>query len=212
MTKDRFNVNLQISEFFFLKEIKLKKSLFIFIILCCFSTASYASFYIDAMGVYVDTGDTKTQTGAGLGLGFGITNEVNFTIRSLYSETTEHEDAIDETGYAYISAFGGIEYTPSIPILSRYRMNWTTSLLAGYSNSEAEFEIDGTDESADGYGIALWTGIKYDATQNISPFFEIGYHKSFYSGDFSGASIHGLQFALGVRFFLTNQRKFSDNY
>jgi len=191
----------------------LKKILVIILFIFLSTADSFAVFFVDGFGANIDAGDLETQYGFGGGLGFNITSDLNLLFRSTLTSVTENQDKIDETEYEHFTALAGVEYTPKIPILSRYRLNWRSSILAGFSNSEVSIEnVEDGDASDSGFACSFWTGIQYDLTQVISPFLDLGYHSSFYINDFDDASVNGYQIALGIRFYLTGSRDYTSDY
>ena len=191
----------------------MKKILAIILFIFISVTNSFAVFFVDGFGANVDAGDLETQYGFGGGLGFSITSDLNFLFRSTWTSLTENKDKIDETDYEHFTAFGGVEYTPKIPLLSKYRLNWRNSILAGFSNSEVSIKnVEDGEVSDSGFACCFWTGIQYDLTQIVSPFLDLGYHSSFYINDFDDDSVRGYQIALGIRFYLTGSRDYTSDY
>ncbi|HNX25011.1 MAG TPA: hypothetical protein PKG60_13270 [Spirochaetota bacterium] len=190
----------------------MKKLFFIVGIFFFSITSSFAVFFIDAKGDYITTGDFEPVTGFGLGIGFDLTDDVNFLIRCSTATNTENKGAIDEMRYDYSTVTGGIEYIPSIPALDNYRIHWKNSLNLGASMFELDVEnaTDGKD-SETGFIASFCTGLQFDFTQTVAPFFDLGYHKSFYSST-SDLSINGWQAALGVRFFICGSRNYDAGY
>jgi len=188
----------------------LKRLLFIILLVMGFSSASFANFYVDLMGAMVNADDLENQTGLGIGLGYGLNDELDLYFRSTYTEATENANLINEISYEHITAMAGIAFTPRFPVLERFRLNWKNTFLVGYTMSEVISDFgDGSDS---GLALAFWTGLKYDATQMISPFFDVGYHRSFYQNKMKDISVKGLQFAIGARFYFGNTKKYSTGY
>lgn len=190
----------------------MKRLLFIFLIIVGTVSQSFASFYIDLMGAMVNADDLENQTGFGLGLGYGLNDELDLYFRSTLTQASENANLVNEINYDHTTVMGGVVYSPYLPVLERFRVSWKNTLLVGYSMSGVEFKATGDEENDSGVAAAFWTGLQFDATQMISPFFEMGYHKSFYENKMEDASVQGLQFALGVRFYLTNTKKYSEGY
>jgi len=190
----------------------LKRLLFILLMVVGFSSASFANFYVDLMGAMVNTDDLENQTGLGLGLGYGLNDEIDLYFRSTYTEATDDPNTPLEINYEHMTFMAGIAYTPIIPVLNRFRISWKNTFLAGYSMSDVDLKDFGESVSDSGLALAFWTGLKYDATQMIAPFFDIGYHKSFYQNKMEDISVQGFQFAFGIRFYLTNTKKYSTGY
>jgi len=177
-----------------------------------FSSVSYASVFMDLNGAYVMTGDAETQYGGGGAFGFSIAPDLSLLAKGTYSTVTKNLGDPDEMEYKHWTSLFGFEYTPIIPFLERYRLSWKSMFLAGLSSTEVSDTLNNEDYSDTGFAMAIMTGIKYDATQNISPFINIGYHYSMYWKDMEDASINGFQAEIGVRFYFTGSRSYSDRY
>jgi hypothetical protein len=190
----------------------LKRLLFILLMVVGFSSASFANFYVDLMGAMINTDDLENQTGLGIGLGYGLNDEIDLYFRTTYTEATDNPNLFNEINYEHVAFMAGIAYTPIIPALNRFRISWKNTFLVGYTMSDVDINQTNDHLSDSGLALAFWTGLKYDATQMISPFFDIGYHKSFYQNKMEDASIQGFQFAFGIRFYLTNTKKYSTGY
>jgi hypothetical protein len=189
----------------------LKKLLFIICIFFLSITSSFAVFFIDGQGDYIATGESDPAVGFGLGIGFGLTDDVNFLIRCSAAEVTEDKDTIKETNYSYSFATGGIEYIPSIAALDQYRISWKNSLSIGASMFEVDQRDLNKEESEMGVIASLKTGLQFNFTQTVAPYFDLGYHKSFYSST-SDLSVTGWQVAFGVRFFIFGNKDYDTGY
>ena len=157
------------------------------------------------------TGELEPVTGWGAGIGFGLTEDVNFLLKCSISETTEHKGTPAELQYEYRYAAVGIEYIPPIVILEEYRIYWKNAINIGAS----EFNVSFFDGKDDGVGLGVYTsfntGLQYNLTQVIAPYFDLGYHKSFYDST-KDVSITGYQVSLGVRFYLLGNRDYEAGY
>jgi len=190
----------------------LKKLFFIICIFFFSINSSFAVFFIDAQGDYISTGDYDPVMGGGLGIGFGLTDDVSFIIRCSTASNTENEGAIDEVSYDYSTATGGIEYTPPIAVLENYRIYWKNSLSLGASMFEIDVKNAMDDEDSEsGFIASFRTGLQFNFTQTIAPYFDLGYHKSFFSSN-SDYSIGGWQADLGVRFYIFGNRDYETGY
>lgn len=190
----------------------MKKLFFIISIFFFSITSSFAVFFIEAQGDYITTGDFEAVTGGGLGIGFSITDDVNFIIRCSTASNTENEGAIDEFSYNYDSATGGIEYTPPISLLEDYRIYWKNSLNLGASMFEVDVKnAENGEDSETGFIVSFRTGLQYNFTQTVSPYFDLGYHKSYYNST-KDLSIAGWQADVGVRFFIFGNRDYETGY
>jgi hypothetical protein len=164
------------------------------------------------MGAKVDTDDLESQTGFGLGLGYGLNETIDLYFRSTITESTENTNLATEINYEHTTVMAGVVFTPVLPVLERFRLSWKNTFLVGYSMSDVEFNETNNEVDDSGIAASFWTGLQFDATQMISPFFEMGYHKSFYENKMEDISVKGFQFALGARFFLANTKKYSEGY
>jgi len=191
----------------------LKKLFFIISLIFLSITSSYAVFFIDAQGDYIATGELEPVTGGALGIGFSITDDLNFLIKSAYASNTEKKGKDDEFKYNYSYVTGGIEYIPPVAVLEEYRIYWKNSLNIGPSTIEGEYPKaeDSEKKSEDGYICSFWTGLQFNLTQYIAPYFDLGYHKSFFASDVD-VSIKGWQVAAGIRFYIGGSRDYDANY
>ncbi len=178
------------------------------------TTNSFATFFIDGLGTYVNAGDMENQLGGGLGFGIDINRNLNFLFRAANTSTIKNQDKIDEVEFRHTTYMGGIEVIPELPALQKYRLSWKTSILAGVSSSKAELKNSyyGKDADEAGFACSFWTGIQYDLTQVVSPFIDLGYHSSFYTDKLKDESIQGYQIAIGIRFYLTGNRDYAGDY
>lgn len=190
----------------------MKRLLFILLIIIGFSSASFANFYADLMGVMITGDDVDNQAGFGLGFGYALNQNIDLCLRGTYSMSTDHANLPNEINYEHITLMAGAAYIPNLSFLDRFRLSWKNTLLLGYSRSEVNNKLIYKDISCQGFAFAVLTGIQYSATQIISPFFDIGYHKSFYNGQLNELSVHGFQFDLGVRFYFGHSRKYDTGY
>jgi len=191
----------------------LKKLFFIIIIFCIPLTSSQAAFFIDGQGNYMSTGDFNPVTGFGLGIGLSIADDINFIVRGFMTQNTDNpSDPLIKKTYEYNAVTGGIEYIPPIVILEQYRIYWKNSINIGASM----FSIDDKSgnigkKTENGLITSFTTGLQYNFTQVISPYFDLGYHKTFYQSN-SKLSISGWQIDLGVRFYVFGNRDYNAGY
>jgi len=175
----------------------LKKLLIAIMIFCVSSATAMAKVYVDLNGAYVNAGDAIEQTGFGGGLALSLSRDFNLVYRGMGTSASRNPNDFDEKKYDHMMQMLGFEY--NMPVFSR--ISWKTSLLAGYSSTylqKEEFAII-YDYNDDGFAMAAWTGITFDATQWLSPFIDIGYHYSYYTGELKDDSIRGLMVMVGVR-------------
>jgi len=190
----------------------LKKLFFIVSIFFLSVTSSFAVFFVDAQGDYMSTTKYQPVTGFAAGIGFSLADDVNFLFRCAMAENTEHANLPEEIRYNYSAAAAGIEYIPPIGLLENYRLYWKNAVCVGVS----EFEIKGngstTKDKTAGPGpiVSFQTGLQYNFTQVLSPYFDLGYHKSIYAS--TDPSIHGWQVAVGIRFYIAGSRDYDAGY
>lgn len=189
----------------------MKKILAVLIFLLISTTNSFAVIFVDGFGAYINAGDMENQLGGGLGFGFDISRNLNLLFRAADTTVTKDKNKLNEVTFEHTTILGGVEFVPVIPALNNYRVDWKTSLLAGISDSNADFENFGS-ESEMGFACSLWTGLQFNLTQVVSPFIDLGYHYSFYNDKMKNASIRGYQIAFGIRFYLTGNRDYSGDY
>ncbi len=190
----------------------MKQLLFILLIIIGFSSASFANFYVDLMGAMVAADDADKQTGFGLGFGYALNQEIDLYLRGTYTMSTAHANSPNEINYDHITAMVGAVYIPNLSFLDRFRLSWKNAVLIGYSRTEVDEKLISGDIVCQGFAFAFLTGLQYSITQMVSPFFDIGYHKSFYNGQANELSVHGFQFDLGVRFYIGHSRKYDTGY
>lgn len=165
---------------------------------------AFANIYVDGFGAYTQTGDLKNQLGPGLDLAVDVNRNFNIFYRGGYNFKTVNPNKPDEVKYEYVINLLGVQYMYGIKDLPAY---WTVSGAMGMSMANVREKSTGKDMGDKGYCIALWTGVLYHATQKISPFLEVGYHKSFFEGDFKKYSIGGFQVLLGIRYAAWGKNK-----
>jgi hypothetical protein len=201
----------------------LKKTiLFITIFFLSISSIIMANTYIDGYATSIDVGDLETHTGFGCGFIFDLRDNFAIITRGNYSFYTKDEIKPTKQKFTHISGGIGLEYGYPFPILTKYQIKWRSSLLLGSSMSEAgETEVDPTgtgvylpvDGVKDfGFAICFYTGLRYDFTQHISPFLDLGYHYSFYENEMAKVSVAGYQIILGFRFALSSNRDLGSEY
>ena len=191
----------------------MKKIIIMVFIILSGITSSYAVFFIDGQYSQAATGDYEYVSGGAFGLGFSLTDDINFLVKASIETNTENKGALDELKYELARATGGIEYIPSFDILDEYRVYWRTSLNLGAAEFESDMpEIKDSDETDIGVHLSFWTGLQFNFTQNIAPFFDIGYHKTFFTLGDSDLAISGWQMAFGVRFYIGGSRDYNTGF
>lgn len=191
----------------------MKKFFATIVIVFITSSFALANYYVDGMFMINDTGDAKSQTGVALKLATSLRNDINLFFKPLFSQTTEHSNSINETDYRQIQGLFGAEYIYSLP---QYPIAISFSAGVGISRTEIEPKDDtsGLEELKEtGMAYGLWLGGQWLLTQWVAPFIEIGYSRSLYNNDLDGASIGGMQIAIGVRFTVWGKNKtFTSDY
>ena len=177
--------------------IALNRMFFIVGIFFIFISASHANIYVDANGALTQTIDAENQIGGGGGIFFDVRRDVNIFFRSIFNTRILHYGSDNEVQYEYHINLVGIEYLYNIYNMPLY---WKSSIAMGIGNTNIDFK-DNTiqDSSDDGFCIAAWTGLEYVATQHLSPFIDIGIHKSFYTKELKNSNIMGAQILIGIR-------------
>ena len=187
----------------------MKKLFFIVSIFFLSVTSSFAVFFAEGEGGYMTTGKYDPVTGFGGGIGVGLTDDINIIIRAFKADYTNADDTIRTD---YFAVTGGIEYIPPVAGLEQLRVYWKNSLNIGMADFMYEDDTDST-KKREGKGImvSFKTGLQYNFTQIVSPYFDFGFHKSFYSkqDDISEA---GWQIDLGVRFYAFGSRDYESGY
>ena len=117
----------------------------------------------------------------------------------------------------------GVEYVYPIP---KAYMGWKSSVMVGISQLSISDKVVRRDlygyiitdslgypsyrsrqREETGVTVGIWTGVKFDVSQHVSPFIDIGYHYSFFSGELKNELIHGVHLMFGVRFILWGGNK-----
>ncbi len=187
----------------------MKRIYIILMILFATAVSASANVFIEGFGAYTMAGDAKNESGPGMGLGYAVTENVNVFARGVFNSVTLNADKPNREKYSYRMFMGIVEYayyfrdTP---------LAWINSAGLGASSTGVDFRLPGVESKQEtGLTIAAWTGLVYVATQHISPFIEAGYHKSFYSADFSGSNISGFQLLAGVRITVFGRNRTIDS-
>lgn len=173
---------------------------------------SFAAFFVEGRGEYMSTGEFKPVMGFGAGLGIGITDDINVIARFYQTENTEHANLTNETNYEIMAFTAGVEYIPPISFLEEYRIFWKNSISLGRTDLSYE-KKDAPLKDLDTVGIiaCFRTGLQYNLTQRISPFFDIGYYKSYFA-DYSDLKLTGWQTTVGVRVHIFGIKDYDDGY
>lgn len=175
-----------------------------------------ANYYIDLFPAFVNAGDAKNQFGAGLCLGIDLRPDIRALIRFTGTIRDSHTviSSIEyDSKYSHSMILAGLEYSPAIAFLDRFRLKWRNTLMAGVSRTDIAIdsspEIDADDS---GLSVLIGTGLGYVITQHITLFLDGGWHQSFYSGDFSKSKIYGVQAGMGISYAFFSTRYPGDAY
>ncbi len=173
--------------------------------------AKAGNFSFDVIGAYNNVGDAKNQPGLGFGLGYQVHKDFNIITRTIFSFVTENKNKPDQIKYEHLMSMGGVEYVYFFP---QYRLFWRSSFTIGYSETMIRSRTaTGDYELRDkGANFAFSTGIQWIATQHLSPFLDLGYHNSYYYGDFEESKIGGYQILLGIRVYIFNTIDIGSDY
>lgn len=194
----------------------MKKTIVYLLFLLMLPASSFANFYLDIYSAYVNAGDAENQFGAGGALLMDISSQTRAMFRSTYTFNILDKTIAGteyEVTYNHFSGYGGIEFTPVIPILESYRLKWRNTFLAGYAMTGVRVKAEGQAESNDaGMSLAFLTGIGWEWRQHFSFFMDVGWHQSFCQNDFKNSKIYGIEAFLGVRCALFPSRSISEDY
>jgi hypothetical protein len=180
-----------------------------------FSATAMASMFIDSYATFLGAGDAKYQYGGGAALGFTLNDRFNILYRGMYTLYNKNATNFNpiKKEYNHMMHILGAEYVYHI---DRFHLDWRSSLMAGFSKTTMDQVPRGGGLSTNlddmGVAIALWTGIQFNATQNIAPFFDFGFHKSFFTSSLSHKNIWGINMMAGIRFYLGSHRNIDDRY
>lgn len=189
----------------------MNKILLIVVVLFLSISTSFATIFLDGAGAFVGTGDAKNQLGLATGLGYNLNPNINLLFRFNYSFVTkDSNDPVLETEYTHNIFAGGVEYQTKIS--PKYHLDFIGGLLVGFSQTKISPK-SASEQDDSGLSLQPYVGVVYDVTQRISPFVELGYHKSFYSSKLKDSSIGGVTAYVGVRFSIYGiNRDLSSDY
>ncbi|TAL29777.1 MAG: hypothetical protein EPN93_20785 [Spirochaetes bacterium] len=172
------------------------------------ASMAHAQMQIDLMGAYTGAGDAKSQLGFGGGLGMTVVPNVNVMFHIIDGQYTKNADEYNEVAYEHLMIQGAVEYGYrfAAPLV------WASSVALGWSKTGIEYNYSAPladKESLDdsGFSWAVYTGLQWIATQHITPFLQLGYHMSMYTGGLKDGSIAGVQILVGVRFTVFGSNK-----
>ncbi len=193
----------------------MKKLLFTIIIFSLSISSSFASFFVNGGGNYMYTGGFIPVYGFEGGAGFSLNENINFLLDGSYALSTENDnDKINKKKYVYKFYTGGIEYIPTLDIFEKNNIYWKNTLSVGASTVSRKGHTGGAnaEDQHSGLFTMFKTGLQYNFTQVISPYFDLGYHKTFFNTAKTSLSIGGLEFDFGVRFYIFGNRDFESGY
>lgn len=193
----------------------MKRLFFIIVIFFLSISSSFAVFFMEGQGDYTSTGDYNSVKGFGLGMGFDLTSDLNFLLRVDTAEATENKSKANEINYSLDSYTAGIEFIPQIAAIEKYRLCWKNSINVGVSKFDYRQKNSGSsDTTFDDMGtfVSLKTGIQFNFTQYIAPYFDLGFHKTYSWSTSPDATIQGWQADLGVRFYFGGSRDYITGY
>ena len=192
----------------------MKKIIISALFLLSFSTTAMANFFIDINGLYMHNW-TKPPNGpkvmesdgygGGLGIGYNFRQVVNMKCL-FYGGTGKMQDKPFGVVDTEIEIFGflfGLEYVPYIPVLNDNRLLFTNSFEVGYTSCHTKFiGAISMDEGDEGVLFGLFTGFQIVASQNIVPFFKIGWLGTKYFGKWEDSEQNQLALMIGCRFYI----------
>ncbi len=194
---------------------------------------------IDGFGSYLGAGNAKYQFGGGGAISVSIGYNLNVIYRGMYSMAEKNSDMgyfVMKKAYNHMMQLAGVEYV--FPI-DAARLGWRSSIQVGYSSTQLDtksisvsdkrtmllyidpnmrpayatmMSVSKTSLKDNGFSLAFWTGLQWQAKQWLAPFFDIGFHKSFYSNSLKSYEIHGLSVMFGIRFTLGHSRNIKSDY
>lgn len=186
----------------------MKKILLTAIIMFFTVSAAWANIYLNASGMYNQTGDAENQIGLSTAAGISVTTDFNAFFRFYTTGMTKDADTVNEVTHEQEAFLGGVEYSYRF---SEYPLFWNSSLALGSVRTSTEWKDD-TDpdhinKKESGMAVGIYTGLEYILSQRVSPFIEIGYLRTFYEKDYEKDTIAGLQAYAGVRVTVWGKNK-----
>jgi hypothetical protein len=215
---------------------KLKKIFFVCILLISLSIPSMAYMNVDLYGAGIGVNGEKYQFGGGGALGFSVIGNLSILYRGMYTLASSNKWFFDAKYYNYLLQLAGIEHVLSIPYV---HIGWRNSIMAGYSQVRLDTVdkeyvalkalIFYTSVPAvrfvsvrevrkprklrnTGFAMAYWTGFQFELIRYMTPFIDIGIHKSFYRRDLNNKNIYGLNIMFGVRVSIGRKSSLEEGY
>ncbi len=178
------------------------------LLILTFTSASYAigNIYIDGIGAFTQTMDAKNQFGGGGSLLYQVDDSFNIFVKNIY--TFRKIAARTDIGesyfkkYDYFLSTAGVEYLFNI---NKWPLFWKNAAGIGIGKASIRKNYDSikrkylVDEDDTGLALAVWTGLLYVFTQNISAYADVGFHKTYFSDELKNNDIMGFQALVGVR-------------
>lgn len=193
----------------------MKKLFFIIAIFFLSITTSFAIFFIEGQGNYTTTSESDPILGVGTAFGFDLTDDINLLVSAASGEVTQHRNKTNEVNYEFEYAAIGIEFIPQIAVLDKYRLNWRNSVNIGASRFNTEHDnylYESGDGSEMGTYVGLKTGMQFNFTQCIAPYFDLNFHKTFPWSTDPKVTVQGWQAALGIRLYFGGSRDYDTGY
>lgn len=171
-------------------------------------SSAWANIFVDACGIYNQTGDAETQMGLSGSIGMSITQDFNAFFRYYTTGMTKDADTLDEVSHSQQAFLGGVEYAYRF---SNYPIFWKSSIALGSVSTKTEWDDtvdpDHVDKKESGMAAGIYTGVEYVLSQRVSPFIEAGYLTTFYEKDYEKDTIAGVQVYAGVRVTVWGKNK-----
>lgn len=172
-------------------------------------TVVSANMYVDAFGAYTMAGDLDNQIGGGGSIATDVHQNVIVFCKGVYNSIIKNSNKPDEEQYSYKMALFGFQYLQQ---LAESPVYWTNALGVGLGQGSADVSENfvSTTTSDRGICFAYWTGLLLEATQYISPYIEVGYHKTMFYSDYENYNVSGFQCMVGVRITLFGKNRSID--
>jgi long-subunit fatty acid transport protein len=199
----------------------LKKAVGFLLILCCIIPASafaVNNFYFDVGGTLLQNKDAKFNYGAAWGFGYNLVDKFNIVYHGAFAFAKTDPGETTEFSAQYISQGLGLEYVWYL----WKRLGWRSSLLIGVvmlDISEPNLTVL-EDYNSLGVGMGLNTGVQWDVTQHVTPFFDVGFHYDymFSKREYTATTalqqvnVYGITLQLGIRFVFGRNKSIDSEY
>lgn len=192
----------------------MRKSIITVALFFLISSSAMANVFLDVYGAFLTAGDAEYQYGGGGALGVNFLPRWSFLYRGMYTFSSFDVNTHKEKKFEYIQNFLGVEYIYPIP---KVYMGWKSSIMIGISQLNFHDKVikyaamipyyDDRDRDDLGITIAFWTGLKFDVSQYVAPFIDIGYFYTIFSDELKDELIHGFHMMVGIRFNLWGKNR-----